>query len=406
MKQVFKFGGSVLQDAISLHKACDIIIHELKKTSNFKIILVISAFAKTTSELEKLCEEIRDEHAVEATLDYLYKFHLSFLTGLGDPFYNKALKDINEIFHQIVNTLSIFNPKIKNINTFLTWDLNNCNNTNLQHPIEKTLLYNEIVTKGEYLATKILYHHLLNKRMICKWLDASHFVKTDGQFEIDYSLMEKSTEKIFSNIKEQVIITQGFVSSNKNNNLIETLGKEGSDYSAAILGSLFNVSKVVLWKDVSGIMNANPNYFKNTHQYNVLSYDNMETIANLGSKVVHPKTLKPLKKKNIPLYVCSFNDISRPGTLIIKDAPVPNPYFIYLRKKRDNRHVHFIKIIFWQKYNIDFFRKLSRKKEITIDEVQNYFITLRLKDPNLDDIKNYIDRYWNVYKKDILKFSI
>ncbi len=388
--EIFKFGGSILQDAKSLQRACAIVNSELQNNNNsdLRITLVISAFAKTTSKLNQACEEFRDINDIAKTLYSLCDFHISCLEGLKPTYYNKALENINRIFLQITDTLSAIEvlgadefPSHHNLNA------------NLKHE-KRSQLYNEIVTKGEYLASKIIYYYFLNNGIKCQWLEAANFIKTDGQFNVDDNLTRKCIKKVFAKATEKIIITQGFVSSNKDTNVIETLGKEGSDYSATILGSFLDASKIVLWKDVNGIMDADPYYFKNTNQYSILSYDNMKTISQLGATVIHPNTLKPLKNKNIPLYVRSFNDMNKPGTLILKDAPLPNPYFVYFSKKC----FFFIKIIFWQNYDLDFFKILFDNEGIIIDEASDHFITLKLDDSNLGKVKDSIDRCWYAYK--------
>jgi aspartate kinase len=196
-------------------------------------------------------------------------------------------------------------------------------------------VYDQIVSYGELISTTILSHFMNFMGIQTQWLDVRNFIKTDANYrdaEVDWELTQKNIAK---NIAPKILnITQGFLGSDSNN-FTTTLGREGSDYTAAIFAYCLNAESVTIWKDVPGVMNADPRYFENASLLNQISYREAIELAFYGASVIHPKTLQPLQKKEIPLYVKSFINPLLKGTSVSKgvDLEPQLPCFIVKRNQ-------------------------------------------------------------------------
>ncbi|PLX20271.1 MAG: aspartate kinase, partial [Marinilabiliales bacterium] len=180
------------------------------------------------------------------------------------------------------------------------------------------LKYDQVVSYGEILSTKIVSAYLNYQELRNNWVDIRKVFVTDDTYReatIDFELTGNQVKKTFTYDDEKIYLTQGFIGGSKKG-FVTTLGREGSDYSAAVLANLLDAKKVVVWKDVDGIMNADPQYFDTSGKLDKLSYQEAVELAYFGAKVIHPKTLKPLHNKNIPLYVRSFINPDGEGTEI------------------------------------------------------------------------------------------
>jgi aspartate kinase len=181
-----------------------------------------------------------------------------------------------------------------------------------------SFVYDQIVCLGEILSTKIIATYLNNTGLNCNWVDARDLIKTDNTYregKVDWDNTLSCTKEFFTKNSHQLILTQGFIGGTSEN-FTTTLGREGSDYSAAILAYCLDAKEVLIWKDVPGVLNADPKYFSNTFVLNHLSYQDTIELAYYGATVIHPKTIKPLQNKNIALKVKSFLSPNLEGTLI------------------------------------------------------------------------------------------
>lgn len=306
--QVFKFGGASVKDAESVINISTILL----KSATEPTIVVVSAMGKITNELEQLVNAY-----------YFKEGNISFILEKVKNFH---LKILNQLFTDKNN--SIFN-EIENIFVELLWELETEPSFTFDHH------YDQIVSQGEILSTKIISAFLNEIKIFNKFIDARDFIKTDNTFreaKVDYQLTEKLVYSQLLPILEsnKILITQGFIGSTSEN-FTTTLGREGSDFSAALFAFFTNSERVVFWKDVAGVLNADPKYFKNTKKIDELSYHDAIELTYFGTSVIHPKTIKPLQNKNIPLFVKSFINPEQPGT-VIKKSNLRNPVTSYIFK--------------------------------------------------------------------------
>jgi aspartate kinase len=198
---------------------------------------------------------------------------------------------------------------------------------------EYDYLYDQIVSIGELVSSKIVHAYLQAQGQACKWIDARDYILTDNNFrnaEVNWTETEENIQREFPKILENnIVITQGFIASTSEN-FTTTLGREGSDYTAAIFASCLNSKSATIWKDVPGVLNADPKWFSETELIPELSYLDAIELTYYGATVIHPKTIKPLQNKTIPLYVKSFIDPKEKGTIIQKTKEsLPVPSFIF-----------------------------------------------------------------------------
>jgi aspartate kinase len=290
--KVFKFGGASIKDAISIQNMAEIIAGN----NNTPLVIVVSAMGKTTNKLEEiLYKKLRGEH-FDLELAALITFHKSIINALFEdrsPQIEKKIKPLFEELEEILNEHQLF--KVSD------------------------LAYDAVVSFGELLSSTIIAQYLNHKGITVRWIDARDIIQTDSTFregKIDWEITEA---KIINNIGKELtisnFITQGFIGKSLKGQTT-TLGREGSDFTAAILGACLSAESVTIWKDVPGIMNADPKKFDSTELYTNLSYHEAAEMTYYGASVIHPKTIKPLANKNIPLLVKSFERPHLDGTVI------------------------------------------------------------------------------------------
>jgi aspartate kinase len=307
--QVFKFGGASVKDAESVKNVSSI----LKKLASEATVVVVSAMGKTTNALERLAKAyVNKEETTEVILEEIKAFHFTILNDLFPDKNSPIFNDIENVFVELI------------------WIIEE----------EPTLSYNyhydQIVCMGEILSTKIISAYLNGDGLKNKWLDVRGIIQTDNAYRegnVDYELSETlvKTQLLPLLQNREVIVTQGFIGGTSEN-YTTTLGREGSDYTAALLAYFIEAKQVIIWKDVPGVLNADPKYFKNTKKINELTYHDAIELTYFGASVIHPKTIKPLQNKNIPLYVKSFLKPDEPGTLI-KDGNKGNDTTSYIFKE-------------------------------------------------------------------------
>lgn len=301
--KVFKFGGASVKDHHGVINLFNIVkLLKLKKT-----VIVISAMGKTTNAFEKVVNAyFNDLDQINFFIDEIKKMHSNLI--------RKLFKDINE-------ELEIkFDEIFSEINSFII------SNENMNY----SYVYDQIVSNGELLSTLIIHHYLKENGLENTWLDSRICIKTDSYFRDSNLDWIETEKKINSSVDKNLItITQGFIGSDSNNNTT-TLGREGSDYSAAIFAYALNAKSVTIWKDVPGVLNGDPRIFDDFILLNKISYREAIELAFYGASVIHPKTLQPLQRKEIPLFVKSFEEPLKDGTSVSKGISIdPNvPCFI------------------------------------------------------------------------------
>lgn len=304
--QVFKFGGASVKDAESVKNSA----HIISKYKVDALLVVVSAMGKTTNLLEAVTKAYYQKtgEAFEL-LDKAKVFHYTILSDL--------FEDPNHpIFDEIANCF-----------VEIEWILE-------EEPQDSfDYLFDQIVSTGEIISSKILAAYLGHIGVKSKWLDARNYIMTDNTYmeaqvnwEKTEAIIQAEIPKILS---EYIGVTQGFIGSTSEN-FTTTLGREGSDYSAAIFASCLNAEHVTIWKDVPGVLNADPKWFEKTELIPELSYTDAIELTYYGATVIHPKTIKPLQNKNIQLNVRSFLNPDLPGTKIKStNVSLPVPSFIF-----------------------------------------------------------------------------
>lgn len=300
--KVYKFGGGSLKDADSIKKLPEII-----NNNESKKIVVISALNKTTNKFEKLIEEFIYQNNFQTTLNEIIEFHFEISHQLISDNKHSLFQTLNDLFQLIGKQLNKIGKQ------------------------DYDLIYDQIVPYGEILSTTIISSYLNNIGVKNQWLDIRNSIITDNTHREAIVDWKKTKEELSKNINfqsENIYITQGFIGSCENN-ISTTLGREGSDFTASIIGNVLDAEEVILWKDVDGIMNADPKCYENALLLNNVSYREAIELAFYGAKVLHPKTVKPLENKNIPLWVKSFINPDLRGTLIFgsdKQATIITSY--------------------------------------------------------------------------------
>jgi len=304
---VYKFGGASVKDANAVRQLKNIIQY-----SNEKLLIVISAMGKTTNRLEEiLANAFRNDASHLALIQKLKSVHITLIEELFDDPEDIRI-EIDEIFSKIKHNCSELKPGNYNF------------------------AYDQIVSFGEILSTKIVSAFLNNEEISNKWVDIRQVFKTDSNYRdsnIHIEETSKRTLEAFNFSQTQNFITQGFIASDLDENTT-TLGREGSDYTAALLASILKAKNVTLWKDVAGIYNADPALFRDVVLLKELKYQEMIELAFYGARVIHPKTLKPLKEKGIPLYVKSFSDPDKEGTIVFENAFSNSKVPVYILKDK------------------------------------------------------------------------
>ena len=298
MTLIFKFGGASVKDAAAVKNVAEI----LKKFSDDKIVVVISAMGKTTNALEKVVNAYfhNNGNAIQL-LNEAKEYHLEIMKKLFLNESENVFADVNNLFSEVEWTLE-------------------------EKPSRGYgFAYDQIVSIGELVSTKIISAYLNNSGILNTWLDVRDCICTDNTWReanVDWDItQQKISQTIPALLTEEskLVITQGFIGCTSEN-FTTTLGREGSDYTAAIMAHCLNAECVMIWKDVPGVLNADPKFFKEAQKLEKISYHDAIELAYYGASVIHPKTIKPLENKNITLYVKSFLNHESQGTSIDRDS--------------------------------------------------------------------------------------
>jgi aspartate kinase len=289
---VYKFGGASVSSARAIENLAKIVAQ-----CNDDLVIIISAFGKSTNLMEKILElwlENKEDRFLQ--LENLKNYHTDIIRGLFTD-------DKHEVYNE-------FHKLTENLETRLSY-----------HPEgDYDFEYDQIVSYGELFSTKIVSLYLNSLGVNNQWLDAREWLMTDNNFReaiVDFNQSALNLKKLISRSASRILITQGFIGGTPEG-YTTTLGREGSDYTAAIAANLLDAEKLIVWKDVPGILTADPYYFPDAEKLEEISYLEAIELSFFGAKVIHPKTIKPLQNKNIPLYVKSFIDPECSGTLIRK----------------------------------------------------------------------------------------
>ncbi len=288
--KVFKFGGASVKSAEGIKNLASI----LEKYSNEQLVVVVSAMGKTTNAMEELLRSyLSGSDKTIGLLHQVKEAHMLICNDLFNKFPGSHAK-VTALFDELEEKLQT-KPSL---------------NTDFE--------YDQVVSYGELFSTTIVSEYLNNAGFVNQWTDIRECLKTDNTYReaaVNWELSTKLISRLLGANSCSCYITQGFIGATTSN-ITTTLGREGSDYTAAILANILNAEEVVIWKDVPGILNADPQYFEATKKLDKISYREAIELSYSGAKVIHPKTIKPLENKQIPLYVRSFLEPEGEGTVI------------------------------------------------------------------------------------------
>jgi len=347
--KIFKFGGASVKDAAGVRN----LIHVLETVGYKETLVVVSAMGKTTNALEKIIDEyFINKTQIPSGIIELKEYHLQIVKELFEE--NQTL--VSERIHFYFDELQLFlkNNKAPNY----------------------SFVYDQVVSYGELLSTTIIQHYFREKGWDSFWLDARNCIKTDDYYRAANLNWEETQSQIKNETKgHNLIITQGFIGSNSNN-FTTTLGREGSDYSAAIFAYALNADSVTIWKDVPGVLNGDPRVFQNTELLNQISYREAIELAFYGASVIHPKTLQPLQRKEIPLFVKSFENPEGLGTSVSKGKKIEPliPCYI-LKKDQVLLRLSSIDFSFIVEENISYIFGLLHEYQMPVELIQNSAIS-------------------------------
>lgn len=304
--KVYKFGGASVKDAAGIRNLAEIVS---KESDN--LVIVVSAFGKTTNALEKVLKAwLPDDNVYISLLDEIYRNHRSV---------------IEELFTDITLVAGKLDISFAVLREYLHSGKRR----------DYDFAYDQVVSFGEVWSTLIVAGYLKTHFSGVEWIDIRGYLLTDDRFRDANILWSESTNRIleiFDFEKNRIYVTQGFIGGTVTGDTT-TLGREGSDYTAAILANMLDAESVVVWKDVPGILNADPKWLPDAHKLDEISYKEAVEMSFSGAKVIHPKTIKPLHNKNIPLYVRSFLSPGEKGTVIKADATLNNVLPVYIKKE-------------------------------------------------------------------------
>jgi len=368
--KIFKFGGASIRDAAGVKN----VTHILQSEGPNNMVVVISAMGKNTNAFEEVIDA------------YYYKTDkLSEKLGIVEDFHKNLMAGLFEQDHKIYKEIDVLLGE-------LSWFL--ARNTSQRF----NYVYDQIVCFGELLSTKIVSAYLTKIGVENNWFDVRNYIKTDSNYrdaKVDWDLTQDLINTKLDPSK--LNITQGFIAANDTENTT-TLGREGSDYTAGIFAYCLAAENVTIWKDVPGVLNADPRVFQETMLLEQISYEEAIEMAFYGASVIHPKTLQPLERKEIPLLVRSFINPKGAGTSVTKGINlVPlTPCFI-VKKDQILVSISALDFSFMVENNLSYIFQKLHDYQLKVNLIQNSAISFSVCIDN--KFKNF-DAFYNVLKKE------
>lgn len=383
--KIFKFGGASVKDAEGVKNVLSV----LQKVGHDDVLLVISAMGKTTNALEVVIKHYFEKSAeLKASIQEVRKYHNQILLELFEDDKHPVYRAVNVHFEELDYFLS--HNKSPNYN----------------------FVYDQVVSYGEIISTTIVSQYFNHRNLKNNWLDVRQFIKTDATYRDAIVDWEQTQKLISKNVKKKSMnITQGFLGSDENN-FTTTLGREGSDYTAAIFAYCLNAESVTIWKDVPGVLNADPRYFENAILLNQISYREAIELAFYGASVIHPKTLQPLQRKEIPLFVKSFINPLLPGTRVYKGADLePLTSCFIVKKNQLLISLSSIDFSFIMEENISEIFALFHDYKMKVSLIQNTAISFSVciedKFGNFPELKTILSKKFKVsYNENVSLYTI
>lgn len=373
--KVFKFGGASVKDAEGVKN----VAHILQQFKEEKIVIIVSAMGKTTNALE----EVVAAHAAK--------------NGKAWELLNAVKKQHYDIMDQLFDKKHDIYPEVNDLfNAEAEWVLEEEPHDNYD------FLYDQIVSVGELVSTRIVAAYLNTVGLPTQWLDARDVILTDDIYRegwVQWEETQENANRIVKPMLEQpgFILTQGFIGTTREN-FTTTLGREGSDYTAAIFSFCLDAESMTIWKDVPGVLNADPRLFDNTVKLDRLSYKEAIEMTYYGAKVIHPKTIKPLQNKNIPLYVKSFINPEAEGTYISSDVEDLYPPIITVEKNQTMLQIFTRDFSFVAEHHLSTLFQMIADLRLMVNMMQNSAISFSVcvTDLEMDD---KVDRFVAMLQK-------
>jgi aspartate kinase len=382
--KIFKFGGASVKNAKSIKN----VVRVLKNEGLNNKIVVISAMGKMTNAFEKIVNSYCDkkEDLPEKILD-VREFHDTILNDLFPKKSHPIFTTVEQIFAQMSGFMAQNTSKDYNY------------------------IYDQIVSNGEFLSTHIVSAYLTEIEIENTWIDVRDYIKTDRSYRDAHVDWEQTKEIISNEIDlHELTITQGFLGGNEGKTT--TLGREGSDYTAAIFAYCLNAESVTIWKDVDGVLNADPRHFQDTILLNEISYEEAIELAFYGASVIHPKTLKPLENKLIPLQVRSFLNLENKGTIVKKGIDIlPRVPCCILKKNQVFISISALDFSFMVEHNLsDVFKELH-KYRLKVNLIQNSALSFSVcVEDNFNNFNTFLKdvkvKYKVTYNEGVTLFTI
>ncbi|SDR76380.1 aspartate kinase [Gillisia sp. Hel1_33_143] len=345
---IYKFGGASVKDASGVKN----VLKVLNTTGIDDKMIVISAMGKMTNAFELVISEYLQTGKIPVdSLNYIKEYHYQLAEELFENTEGVVFDKMNDFFKELYNFMK--------------------HNKSLQYDF----VYDQIVCYGELISTTIVSEYFKSQAVDHTWIDARNYIKTDSTYR-DATVNWTKTQENISGLKpNNLYLTQGFIATDTNN-FTTTLGREGSDYTAAIFAYCLNAEKVTIWKDVPGVLNGDPRIFENPTLLDQISYEEAIELAFYGASVIHPKTLQPLQRKEIPLYVRSFLEPDGKGTAVSKGQTlIPSiPCFI-VKKNQVLISLSSLDFSFMVEENISEIFRLFHLYQMKVDLIQNSAIS-------------------------------
>jgi aspartate kinase len=357
--QVYKFGGASVKDAEGVRNVAKV----LNTTGYENTLVVVSAMGKITNALELVVKNYFDNKAeLQSAIHDVIKYHNEIILELFENDRHNIFNVVKSLFDEL--TLFFKNNKSPDYN----------------------FVYDQTIGFGELVSTTIISYYLNEIGLKNKWIDVREYIKTDNYYRRANVNWETTQANISSKFDAKKLnITQGFLGSDTNN-FTTTLGREGSDYTAAIFAYCLNANSVTIWKDVPGVLNADPRYFENTQLLHQISYREAIELAFYGASVIHPKTLQPLQRKEIPLFVKSFLNPKNDGTKVSKGKVLDPeiPCFI-VKKNQTLISLSSLDFSYIVEENISDIFNLLHLYKMKVDVIQNSAISFSVCVDNIYD---------------------
>ncbi|AXG68522.1 lysine-sensitive aspartokinase 3 [Kordia sp. SMS9] len=347
--KIFKFGGASVKDANGVKN----LVNVLQQVGYDNTLIVVSAMGKTTNAIEVVIKNyIEESKELQASIQEIAKYHNEILLDLFPNEQHPIFGKVTRFFEEMQGFLG--RNKSPDYN----------------------YVYDQLVSFGELISTTIVSAYLNSISIENTWLDTREMIKTDTNYRDAKVNWEATQENIKQKVnRNKLNITQGFIGSDPNN-FTTTLGREGSDYTAAIFAYCLNAESVTIWKDVPGVLNADPRYFENAQLLHNISYREAIELAFYGASVIHPKTLQPLQRKEIPLFVKSFLNPKVDGTAVAKGSGInPNVPCFIVKKNQVLISLSSLDFSFIVENNISEIFKLLHDCKMKVDVIQNSAIS-------------------------------